>query len=456
MHCVACGTGNRPSAAFCITCRQSIPQPTVVTLTAEHLTVVSSIPDTSHASATADSISITGEESKIKAFRPMVALFSVVLLNIFLYGLLQICRQKNVVGFSDYNRKVIFPLRTDPLMRLATDSFLDEPCEIAHVASCAVINSDDVRRVLNSDPPTATKLLLSKYQYSSLDTLLKDTSTTGNDSDIEQMSANLNLHYVTFFARDWYLNTALYYVVHGREHDALVEYKVFANIVRPQISRGNWLSLPGIDATDLPVISDLFCDGQDQYLNSLCITGILRAVAQTGDDVSTGVSVKDFLSQYEELDLALQATTLASYLRVWLWSGVGDLPVPPPNLTTSQFAAWHYALGVQMRYAALHLAKARRHQAECLSVLARGMNEFRYIESHFSTASVFYIPAINQLKGLQTLGDAFCSPPPLVREDGGSSGQKESPENEGASAEVPGVSNDSGSNSTPAPEFTIE
>jgi hypothetical protein len=347
-----------------------------------------------------------------RTLAPYTSLCALFVLNLALYGLLELSRHKNISGInSDSNLEVLLPLRTDPQVRLATDSFLNEDCEVAHVVPCVSNDSPGIRRILNGSPPAATQTLLAKYTYSSVENLLQNLSILSKDDDISVLSTNQDLSSLVSFARSWYLEPAFYYILHGREHDAVNEYSRFTAIVQPQILRGHWISVSGIDATDLPVITNLFCVQSDQYLTSICLAGVLRAIAETSPDIMAGVPIGDFLNKYESLDASLQVANLGSYLRVWIWNGLGDAADPPDGLSKPQLAAWHYALGVRLRGAASDLGKAKQ-QTDCQATLARGVNEFHKAEALSAPDDTFYLPAIHQLAGLQAVASTFCEPPP--------------------------------------------
>jgi hypothetical protein len=297
-----------------------------------------------------------------------------------------------------------------------TDAFFGEECEVGHIAPCDdPSNSDAVNELRRNNPPPTAALLLSQYSYSSLYHLFKDLSVRGKDDEILYISSHftsdssVGIDSLSHFATDWYLASALDYVTHFRESDAIKQYRLFAGVLRTYIKQGNWLSLPGIDSTDLPVLTDIFCSGGPDAANDLCVVGILRAIAKISSqnnprDLESGIPISDFLSSYSNIDKLMQSTPLVRYLSLWQWDGSGEPRVVPKDLTPAQASAWHYALGVVLRENATKL----KSRTDCERLTDKALREFGWVKKQRD--DYFANPGTDAESFLLKNKDQLCQP----------------------------------------------
>lgn len=305
---------------------------------------------------------------------------------------------------------------TDEQQHLMTSEFFAKECEIGHFSKdCSVLESDVVRALRGADPPPLAARLLKDHQYTSPDNLFEEISILGGDKELIALSAfrDLKLNSLVRFAVSWYLNPALAYVHRGREQDALTMYNLFAAVLRPSIKHGNWLSLEGLDATDLPVITDLFCTNQDPLSQSLCIVGFLKAIslllgeksiAVDDGDSSSLKATEDLPFAYGDLNPRLRSEKLKLYLNLSLWKGIGAAPQPPIGLDAAQLGAWHYVVGRLLRKAATNLSDVN----QCRAIIDRSKAQFRLSLKTSGGGGYFDNPSTRQLEGLTEIGAKAC------------------------------------------------
>ncbi|MDP8979472.1 MAG: hypothetical protein M3O35_02655 [Acidobacteriota bacterium] len=252
----------------------------------------------------------------------------------------------------------------DAWQPLRTHAIFAQPCEIGHFQGCQKAeDSEAVAQLRQGAVPASAKQLLDANHYSSAYHLLKELSLHHADGEVADLSANdaFDIESLANFANEWYLMPASEYAAAGREHDAVVLFRKFLAVVRPQVLRGHWLSYDGMDTTDIPAIADLFCVGRDRLTQDLCLLGILKAV-----------NADDFAAEYGRLPEALRSDPLTAYLKLWKWDGSGALFWPPEAYTAPQQAAWFYSIGVVVRKA----ARALNDPTECAAALGSAAKAF--------------------------------------------------------------------------------
>jgi hypothetical protein len=175
-------------------------------------------------------------------------------------------------------------IRTDPWRAGMTNAVLEYGCEVGHLTECTPADSQVVEALRKETLPTMGRKLLSQFSYSSAYHLLEDLSLRGADQEVLELTANpgFDADSLARFAGHWYLYPATEYAVHGRESDALALFRNFLGLMRHAVQRGDWISLPGVDATDLPVLADVFCNVPDHRDSELCLIGILKALSRAG------------------------------------------------------------------------------------------------------------------------------------------------------------------------------
>ncbi len=343
-----------------------------------------------------------------------------VTLNVGAYIAVRFARHHNL-DIRDGDTSLTLPHelleRLDPHQAKMTDAFFDQSCEIGHFEPCVPVESDVVELLRRQVLPPVASQLLKEYKYSSAYHLLKDLSMRGADREVIRISAIsvFDIHSLTRFSVDWYLDPAMYYASHNREQDAIPLFRAFLAIMMGQVEAGHWLSQEGVDATDLPVIVHLFCESGDLLTETLCLTGILKALyradVRVEQDASRSVPpgsavlarTDKFSDAYEGLPQALRSVSLTAYLRVWTWDGAGSAPRVPPMMNPGQQAAWHYAVGVVLRRRAKRSAK----RDECNEILKKSDQAFA--QSIRARHDGYLAPAAERHRqDIATLSEELC------------------------------------------------
>jgi hypothetical protein len=290
---------------------------------------------------------------------------------------------------------------------LMTSAYFEAGCEISHTpGDCRTFNSNVVKSILNSTPPQATAALLKAHTYKSAFTLFRELSIIGQDNEVDQLADSPGLHAqsVASFAVPWYLAIAKLDLDHDRAQDGVDLYKHFAALLRPRILAGEWISEEGLDATDLPVLTDVFCPKEDLFTQNACIAGVLEALdAPYGSTVAQDTG--EFARAYAQVLPPLHSDQLSAYLRIWTWSGSGTPPPTPAHLNKAQLAAWHYAVGARQRRFASQNSTPRR---QCLAVISQSRKSFSQALTDDPSPGYFKEPAQDQLNGLREQGDSIC------------------------------------------------
>ncbi len=263
-------------------------------------------------------------------------------------------------------------------------------------------DSDYVRELKGrATLPPQTKALLGSHSYDSAFVLFRELMVTGADHEIIElsMSPKIRLYRLVALSTFAYLRPAVIYAKSNREQDALSLYAKYGDLLRPHIQQGEWLSVPGIDGTDVPVLNDLFCPTPDSKQGQRCILDFLKSVDIDG--LRSGIKTKKFLEAYPSKDITNDELRLRSYLQVWDWDGAGQLPVVPNDFTADQKPAWNYATGVILRRAAENTNKAQA----CRSLINRAITQFRLVSG---TSKYFAAPAKAQLQGIEEIKDEIC------------------------------------------------
>jgi hypothetical protein len=290
----------------------------------------------------------------------------------------------------------------DPKLTIMTASVLSQTCEIGDLHDCSVHDSSVVATLRSQTLPKTAKTLLDKNEYSSAYHLLKALIVRGADVEIPMITRlqGFDLTPLCRFATTWYLKAAILYTAANREEDALEELQYFVSITRDKVQNGQWLSREGLDATDIPVLIDLFCTPLGEAAAKTCSIGLLRVLKPLDNgqipDVVNGF--RGFPSAYRALPPPLLQPTIARYLDVWDWNLRGPVPTIP-SATAAQNSAVHYVLGSKFARAALIQTDKRR----CESFMQRGAAEFRRSMSSEAVPDYFSKPAF---KGLQQIEKA--------------------------------------------------
>jgi hypothetical protein len=342
----------------------------------------------------------------------LVWIIAVILIisNAALYKLMQYSRDLNAQWLhfdTDFDPKL--PNEADIRSWRMTSTFLDN-CDVNHLGKCSQIESQAVMSIRQTVPGDGLgKQLLATHKYESAIDLFHEMSILGADGEVLRLSSNpdIDIWDLAMFSSRWYLQDAFDYVQNSRDQDALLLYSRFAAILRPRIQKGEWLSLPGIDATDLPVITDLFCNSKNQLNNDVCVVEILRAIAQ-GETrvVSEGVDVGNFLGNYKPSVHNPQGHAIREYLTMWLWDGSGSAPKVPSDFTPDQRSAWRYGIGVALRQAAIKHVSSSEF-AVCRRDLAEAVINFKAVGKD---SKYFAEPSKSQLEGLEGKFNEICQP----------------------------------------------
>ena len=292
----------------------------------------------------------------------------------------------------------------DPRETLMTQAAFDNHCELGHFDCNQNVEGSSAVQALRRKPlPKVAEDLLQHNSYSSAYHLLKDLSLHNADSEVLQLVTDplFDAPTLATFASNWYFQPAAEYVTHGREQDGLQLFKSFIDVMRNPAKRGEWLSLEGIDATDVPAIADIFCQVEDRLHSDECLLGFLKSLARSKDpDVLLGIS--HVADTYSKLPTTIKSLALEGYLRVWGWDGTGEPPSQLDWLTPSQSAAWQYAKGVRLQATA-------KTSAQCDDLLQQALSNFEKAFSGMSTDDYLYLPAKHHISDIETHRLDICN-----------------------------------------------
>jgi hypothetical protein len=308
---------------------------------------------------------------------------------------------------------------SDIKQKRMTEEYFNDQCEIGHTENCQTQDSETVKMIRSLSLPSTANDLLRIHRYSKASRLFTDLSLHGADQEIIEITgmSTIDINALSSFALDWYLDPAIYYARNFREYDSLVAYKEFANILKPQIQQGHWLSAVGIDTTDLPVLTDLFCASAVSTSNDRCIVQILNALARSSDaetqdednphdytNIAGGVPTKSFLETYQALGYS-SSPVLVNYLSLWTLDSEKPIPPPPKDLTVLQRDAWNYATAV------IFLDRAKQEaapSANCSSLVASSLKYFKIVADGTVPGSFFRIPAKGHIDYIHSLKGKLC------------------------------------------------
>jgi hypothetical protein len=252
-------------------------------------------------------------------------------------------------------------LGTDPVEGDVTEAMIHN-CELSPVKPCGVEDSDSVHLIRQSNLPTVASQLLNenKYRYSSVYMLFRALSIENADDEVVELASSQEFTFtfkeIALFASRWYLGPALQYIRLNRTPEALTRYKPFEQLMLTRTSRDEWFAAPGIDLSDIAVLTSIFCTSERPQ----CVTGMLITLANMSsgfaDDLWMPYKVLPFANRYSSLPDVFQSNLLTQYLKLLIWDGKGEIPQVPKGISASQEQAFDYAIGDHFRLSALDLA----------------------------------------------------------------------------------------------------
>lgn len=306
---------------------------------------------------------------------------------------------------------------SDPRQLLITQAVFDEPCDIGGLQDdCDSYDSEVVEQLRKTPLPRVAGELIKARSFASAYHLLKSMSIRGADAEVPQVVENpvFDAESLSRFAVSWYLRPASLYAVHGREQDATRLFRLYKETVRVLPRRGEWLSVAGVDATDLVVLSDLFCVSRDVVQRDECDLGLLKTVARVTERYGYGGAgsfreqvlsgLDGFHEEYESLPDVLKTSSLSEYLALWSDPDDQRLSSQPRGLTPAQTQAWHYAQGALL----IRFARATPVAVACQEILSRASSAFEQALEERVPASYFDGPASRRLDDVREDGGAWC------------------------------------------------
>jgi hypothetical protein len=239
--------------------------------------------------------------SSRRPFRPSVRVLWVVVgllvvVNVVLFLLHDYSIRSNFSLADDIrNLNLEFDTRSDPLQALLTNSAFQLPCEVAQYEECPNLHeAPEVESARKQVLGRRTQELLNDRSFSNLRNVFMALSARGADDDLVKLAGQMDitLHDLSTFATSWYADPAERYALNGREYEAVILFRRFIDLMRVPVKEGEWLSIPGLDATDVPVLADLFCTASDRSGRTSALPVCLRrSRARTPAPCSTASAV---------------------------------------------------------------------------------------------------------------------------------------------------------------------
>jgi hypothetical protein len=280
-----------------------------------------------------------------------------------------------------------------------TTQFLGQPCQIGRLRDCEIVDSKGITAAKAQSLPPVAARLTNGQGYSSLYTLMRALAVRRADDDLVALArpslADLRQLDQRVLAT-YLIRPAMDLVTRGLAQEGVRLFDRYISISRQYVLAHRWYSEVGVDHTDLPVLVDLFCTSPVGAVDNICVVGLLTAIANGGDDPLK------IAPAYAALPAPLRNDALAMYLSLWSWSGRGDAPSIPSELTPGQRAAWRYATAVALRSAA-----GRTNSTEtCHELIKRSTAEFRQVVALDS--EMFTPLAQGHLSGLAAIERELC------------------------------------------------
>lgn len=309
-----------------------------------------------------------------------------------------------------------FQLRGDPREALFSSTVTSNPCDYDLTIDCK--NESDpspaVQILSKQQEPLPIRHILERHTYGSAYDVVKALLVQGHDHDASILlgddvfdSDPDAVVYRSSFANKWYLLPAMSYASHNREYDGVSLFKQYLDIMRFSVKNNHWLSWPGLDATDLPVLADIFCTDTDRLKQDECLLGLLQLASSQAANFSTefylegdGKNLPDLGKIYGKAPVYLRKAALLDYLSIWSWDGSGAEP-EEENLTTDQTAAWKYALAVR-------LLDADKQHDDCPHRVARSRDLLASVSAAGDSFGYFKRAADNRLTYIAKHEDDLC------------------------------------------------
>jgi hypothetical protein len=317
-------------------------------------------------------------------------------------------------------------LRGDPRQAMRSDVIATSPCHFQTQVPCSEeqTNSAAVTTLRTEVLPNATRHLIDTYSYPSAYDIVRNLLANGDEQDVPTLLANdvfetpnsevqddigSPVKYKANFANKWYLVPAASYAAHHREYDAVTLFKQYLSIMHVSVANGHWLSQPGLDATDLPPIAEIFCAHNGDISYDDCILGLVKVIAPNmrnflPNAVFTGSSsdTADIGRAYGALPSFVKTNALQDYFAIWSWDGT-SLPEPQHgNLPQDQLAAWNYAFAIRLLVAA-------RNGQQCVDTLGRSQGLLSTVAESGDSLGYFSGPARRRLDFISRKRNDICA-----------------------------------------------
>jgi hypothetical protein len=315
-----------------------------------------------------------------------------------------------------------FQLRGDPRQYLFSSAAVNRPCDFDLKIGCPdqSDSSSAVQSLSKQQLPLVVRHLVERHTYGSAYDIVQVLLAEGHEQEAVTLMGNdvfdsdsEAVVYRSNFANRWYLLPAMSYVSHSREFDAISLFKQYLDIMRTPVKNGHWLSHPGLDSTDLPVLADIFCTDTDRLKRDECLMGLLHLASSQAATISEDAfherkdkNLPDLGKVYEKTPSYFKSAPLQDYLSLWSWDGTSTEPTEG-NLTADQTAAWNYAVAVR-------LLNTNGQHDDCLSRVARSQTLLTSVAADGDSFGYFKRAGEDRLAYVDRHRDDLCK----VRDDG--------------------------------------
>ncbi len=327
------------------------------------------------------------------------------------------------VYLSGYSSSLTMPqLRGDIRPAILSDTVIKNPCDFSDSQLSCGNGTDDSKAVTTlakeqlSNP---VRKLIENHHYASAYDIARDLLAEGYDQEVLTLLRNdvfdaapSDVTYKANFANRWYLVPAVAYAAHNREYDGVALFKQYIDIMRVPLQSGHWLSQPGLDATDMPPLVDLFCTNTDPLAYDECLLGILRLAVSSKASIPTDSDAyfrfddsppPDLSKVYNSLPAYLKTAQMQSYIAIWTWDGHSSPEPQHEELSKDQIAAWNYAF-------ALQLLSGAAKTSDCMASITRSRELLSSVVANGEATDYFVSPAQHRIEFIDTNGEKLCEP----------------------------------------------
>jgi hypothetical protein len=300
-------------------------------------------------------------------------------------------------------------LRGDVRLARLSEVVTNNPCEFYPDKSCPqdVSDSEAVANLRKQQLAPATHQLIENFRYHSAYDIARHLLVDGQEQEARSLLSNnvfekgdYAVIYKANFANKWFLVPAASYVAHHREYDALTLFENYIDIMRVPVLNHRWLSQPGLDSTDIPPISDIFCANTDRLSHDQCLIGLLKVVAsQIAAFMPDSEGIIDFTDDrsvqpnlyqiYASIPTSFKTDQLKDYFQVWAWDGRTAPEPEHGQLSKDESVAWNYAFAIRL------LGSATK-DANCTSNVVRSRQLLSSVAEDGDSLGYFAVPAAHR------------------------------------------------------------